>query len=512
RLYIKSNDEPVARALRQIVPTPTVSLSDDERTDLVVPVALGVPTPFDDFAPTWIDLPAFALLDGLTAAWSRPRGHLLTVSTIDPPDEIDALLSAGNADGIVTNRPDLAHFSSGRPPSPTPGDGPFPCGELEAAIASRALARDVAFDAGLDLFRLQRRYDDNCVTLAQIQVVGTHNSYHQRPHPDLLVALGTESPLDAFSWDYAHAPIPVQLEQLGVRQLELDVFADPEGGLFADPFGRRLVGEPPPADPALLAPGFKVLHQQDVDFETSCSTLVACLGQVRDFSDANPRHLPIFVQLELKDGPPNAFEDEAVETVPFDDPALLDALEAEILSVFARERLITPDDVRGDAATLEEAVLAGGWPTLGRSRGRIVLLLDNEGPRRDLYVAGHPSLAGRLLFAPSPVGTPEAAFLKRNDPFADAADIRARVAEGYLVRTRADSSTVEARFGQRRRRNLAFASGAQIVSTDYPEPDPVRTDYRVRIPGPAVARCNPLTAPPACRQAGLAVDPGIPTF
>ncbi len=38
----------------------------------------------------------------------------------------------------------------------------------------------------------------------------------------------------------------------------------------------------------------------------------------------------------------------------------------EITSVFDREQIITPDDIRGDAATLEEAVLAGdAWPTEG---------------------------------------------------------------------------------------------------------------------------------------------------
>ena len=35
--------------------------------------------------------------------------------------------------------------------------------------------------------------------------------------------------------DYTHAPIPEQLDQHGIRQFELDVFPDPDGGLYATP-------------------------------------------------------------------------------------------------------------------------------------------------------------------------------------------------------------------------------------------------------------------------------------
>ena len=84
----------------------------------------------------------------------------------------------------------------------------------------------------------------------------------------------------------------------------------------------------------------------------------------------------------------------------------LDALDAEIRSVFPPEQLITPDDVRGSA---RDAARGGrrhdGWPTLGESRGKVLFTLDNEG-KRDAYLAGHPSLQGRVLFTTSPPTRP----------------------------------------------------------------------------------------------------------
>ena len=75
--------------------------------------------------------------------------------------------------------------------------------------------------------------------------------------------------------------------------------------------------------------------------------------------------------------------------------------------------------------------------------------------------------------------------MKRNDPIGQEAEIRELVHDGFLVRTRADAGTVEARENTTRRRDLAIATGAQLISTDYPEPDPRLSDYSVQLP-PAV--------------------------
>ncbi len=346
---------------------------------------------------------------------------------------------------------------------------------------------------------------DNCMRLNYVQVLGTHNSYHIEPRPAILAALEGFDPQVAASVEYTHRPLDEQFGLLGIRQVELDVFADPAGGLFAVPLGPILVqGFPDPIKPSLLAPGLKVLHVQDVDFETTCLTFVSCLQTLKAWSDGNPGHLPLMVLVEAKDdpiniGPPLPW----AVPVPFGAEAL-DEIDASIRSVFPDDRLITPDDVRGDRATLEQAVLKDGWPTLNESRGQLLFAFDNTDGKRDLYITGHPSLEGRVMFTSSPPGSPESAFVKVNQPLGNEAFISELVAAGYIVRTRADADTVEARFGLTARRDAALASGAQFVSTDYPEPDPdFSTGYFVEIAGGTNARCNPVLSPPGCDSSAL---------
>ena len=71
-------------------------------------------------------------------------------------------------------------------------------------------------------------------------------------------------------------------------------------------------------------------------------------------------------------------------------------------------------------------------------------------------------------------------------------EIQDSVKQGFLVRTRADADTVEARSGDTKRRETALASGAQYVSTDYYVPRTEFSDYKVGLPDGAVTRCNPV--------------------
>ncbi len=340
---------------------------------------------------------------------------------------------------------------------------------------------------------------DGLLRLNQVQVVGSHNSYHVQAAPALFSAIEAFDASLARTLEYSHAPIAEQLEAQGVRQLELDVFADPTGGRYASPAGPRAIDLPVEPSPALERPGFKVLHVQDIDFATTCETFVGCLETVRDWSRAHPGHVPLMVLVEAKDEPiPDPLDLGFVVPLPIGESEL-DALDDEIRSVFEPAHLVTPDDVRGAHATLEQAVRSDGWPTLGETRGRVLFCLDNEGEKRDAYVRAHPSLRDRVMFVSSPPGTPEAAFVKLNDPLTDGERIRRLVAEGFIVRTRADADTEQARSGDTRQREAALASGAQFVSTDYPIPDArFATGYRVSIPEGLPAGCNPVSAPPDC--------------
>jgi hypothetical protein len=335
----------------------------------------------------------------------------------------------------------------------------------------------------------------------EIQVLGTHNSYHVQPRDALLEELrnfenaGLVDPGTADSLEYTALPLQEQFDR-GVRQIELDIFADPEGGLYADRPGLTFIGEDPASGlPELDEPGLKVLHIQGLDFETHCLTFEICLATLKEWSDANPNHLPITVMIEAKD-----------EDVGFGMPVPIlfgpdevASIDDEILSVIPPDRLITPDDVRGANDTLEAAVLNDGWLTLRQARGRFMFVFLNSNHARDHYIEGHPSLAGRVMFTNSVRGEPEAAWFNVNNALNDGQTIRDLVADGYLVRTRADEDTQQARDDDYSLQEAAFASGGQFVSTDYVVPNPdFGTTYSAAVPGGYIVRCNPISAPADC--------------
>lgn len=346
---------------------------------------------------------------------------------------------------------------------------------------------------------------DDAVGLNQLQYLGTHNSYKVRPSTGLLLALllgsgllpGVAQGLDPAQLDYGHRPLDDQLDA-GLRTFELDVFADPTGGRFAAPLAAQFLGQPFPA--GVDEPGMKVLHIQEVDYLSTCPTLVACLTELRTWSDAHPDHLPITVNLELKsDALPAPFD--VTPVVPFD-AAQLAAVDAEVRSVLG-DRLITPDDVRGGAPDLRTAVTTSGWPSVADARGRVLLFMDNA-DLRGTYLGLHPGLRGATLFTSSGFGAPDAAVLKVNDP-GDGSYVRNLVQQGYLVRTRADSDVVAPSTVQR---DAALASGAQLVHTDFPKGEPAGRDgYQVLLPTRVQARCNPVNTTGSTCTAAAAVEP-----
>jgi hypothetical protein len=305
---------------------------------------------------------------------------------------------------------------------------------------------------------------DDTLRLHEVQVLNTHNSYHLRPPVDLPGSLGD-------TVDYEHPPLDEQLENEGVRGFELD-FADRGGS------------------------DFQVVHTPVVDAETNCSPLQECLRVIKAWSDDHPGHVPIFVLVEPKDGLLERGIDPGIRAFDADTVGRLDE---EVRGVLTPEDLLTPDDVRGETSTLRAAVTGRGWPTLEEARGRIVLILNASGGKRDLYLDGRPSLQGAPMFVTADPDEPSAAVVKVDDP--DAERIQQLVRDHFIVRTRADADVVEARANDTARRDLAFRTGAQIVSTDFPVPDPkINAKYFVQLPDGDPARCNPVRAPEDCRS------------
>jgi hypothetical protein len=185
------------------------------------------------------------------------------------------------------------------------------------------------------------------------------------------------------------------------------------------------------------------------------------------------------------------------------DAASLDRLDTLLRSDFPAARCITPDDVRGTAATLREAVTTKGWPTLAASRGKVFFILHDEGKLRDFYVKGHPSLRGRAMFVRSEETRDDAATLVMDNP--RDSDIPRLVKAGFFIRTRADGDLHTDRPGRPSRLKAAMESGAQIVSTDFPTGErQTGSGYLVEFPGGAPARVNLINGPTPLRGQTLA--------
>jgi hypothetical protein len=112
----------------------------------------------------------------------------------------------------------------------------------------------------------RRSAQDKEVNLNQIQVIGTHNSYNMGFAPSEARYFEERYPKAYHGVEYHHQTLTQQLNA-GVRQLELDIAQDPEGGRFAHPKIVELTKEAGlPADPDFdpkhdyMKPGFKTLH------------------------------------------------------------------------------------------------------------------------------------------------------------------------------------------------------------------------------------------------------------
>lgn len=91
-----------------------------------------------------------------------------------------------------------------------------------------------------------------------VQVIGTHNSYHiettlsERPILESINGLPGSRNLY-----YSHPSLTDQFQYQGVRGLELDLFADSKGEMYATPLIRTLSKTPYPSEPEvckLLSP------------------------------------------------------------------------------------------------------------------------------------------------------------------------------------------------------------------------------------------------------------------
>ena len=292
---------------------------------------------------------------------------------------------------------------------------------------------------------------DDVLRIQHLQAKATHNSYHIENEGSTVEA-----------WDYTHVPLAEQLASQAVRGVELDTHYDEAEGVFY------------------------VYHLPAIDEQSTCRLFTDCLRELKSWSDAHRAHHPLFVHVEPKSGYSIPVTEDYIER-----------FEAEVRSVWPESRLVTPALVQGSAPTLAEALAGRGFPTLGETRGRALFYLDDDSDVRDAYTRGGKSLDGRLAFVDSDPGDPFGGVAILNDPIGDADAIAKALAAGFLVRTGADPDAVGLVSGDTTFLTAALASGAQLITTDYPVPVSGKAFF-VEIPGGTPSRCNPVTAVDGC--------------
>ena len=309
--------------------------------------------------------------------------------------------------------------------------------------------------------------DREAYELNAVQYIGSHNSYKIGIEQPLWDYLYQKDSSRALSLQYHHIPLAEQLE-LGLRNLELDVFYDPEGGHFSDPKGLQIIKEqgfePLPFDKEgeLSEKGLKLFHIQDIDFRSHHLLFKNALEAIKAWSDAQESHHPVVILINAKDKKIPGL------TSPLEFTAsALKSIDDEINSVFSEERLITPKQVQGNYSSLEQAILEKGWPILSDLDKCFLFVLDEKEEKIKRYLSNYKDARDALLFVNAKEGNPQAAFRIVNDPVDDFDYIQSLVGQGYIVRTRADAGTRESRILDYTPFQKAMDSGAQIISTDY---------------------------------------------
>ncbi len=285
--------------------------------------------------------------------------------------------------------------------------------------------------------------------LNQIQIKGTHNSYHQQP---------------AIAWHashkYTHLPLTEQLEKRGIRAFELDVHRPGSGS------------------------DLLVYHIAAIDSKTTCSKFKDCLRELKTWSDLNPGHVTIFVWIEIKD---------ATGGPKFADFNRVDEEIREILG----DRLITPDDLQRGHETLQAAIQNDGWPTVAESRGKFIFLLDQDERTPTVYLKNN-SLAGRVML-------PRADESTLNSPWAVVAKTgpgsfhTAALQKNFMLAVNLCSPESNAADCQNKLQE-SLQAGTQMLMDDFEGDAPKQSlgTYYLQLKGQLTANCNPVTSDASC--------------
>lgn len=301
-------------------------------------------------------------------------------------------------------------------------------------------------------FDLDKAYSDG-VKYNDVSFVATHNSYqtactsaYKKLYGNLsTVTFGlVDDEITEFNSDTL-----TEQFNLGIRSIELDVETIVDNGKVS----------------------FVCSHSPVIDMTSNCYNFELALKEIKMWSDANPNHIPVTIIIE----PKKVFiPDIGMRYFNLQYVNALDNMLRDVLG----DTLITPSDMMGEHSSLKEMRETDDWMTLSETNGHVIVLLHDT-TVTEKYIAQDESIKSQAMFPMLRYKDRDksyASFLLVNKPD-DAVKYGSELLEKNLIfRTQVDeygSHTDE-------KRANAFASGAQILSTDYPvKNDMTSIDYFV---------------------------------
>ena len=284
------------------------------------------------------------------------------------------------------------------------------------------------------------------LTLREISLKGTHNSYHKKPFISF-----------SESFNYQHPSLEKQLE-LGIRTFEID--------LHQNIFNR-----------------FEVYHIAFVDSASHCRRFSTCLEQISRWSKRHPNHLPILITIEIK-----------VSTGGKKEIHGFKHMEGPVREIF-KERLFSPDDLKSSHSSLKEAIEIDGWPKLEKLRGKVLFFMIGEDQPRQAYTRGHTNLDGRAMFVVSRYENewelPWAIATKIDSPLATEKILQAHQRDQLVFSNGCDNlDTDELCY---RKLEEAINNGVHSLHDDYVKPGKNRS-YKITFPNDKDYICNRVTS------------------
>ncbi len=298
----------------------------------------------------------------------------------------------------------------------------------------------------------------------ELSFLGTHNSYQTTSVPEykkLFKHLSniTFGLVPENSGDFARETLTEQLNN-GLRSFEIDIETFERDGEIS----------------------FTCMHIPTFDMRTSCYDFALAMKEIAMWSDNNPDHLPITVIIE----PKRVF-------IPLEDMKFFNLDYAKELDNVLREalgdRLFTPADMLRDYASFGAMRAADDWCRVEDMLGKVVVML-HETTVTENYIAIDPSIKTQAMFPmlrEEDIERDCASIILANKPD-ELVEIKDEIkSKKIMVRTRADKFNDISE----ERRELAFKSEANIISTDYPvRPGMTADSYYVSFGGSTTAKGN----------------------